>query len=67
MRTIYYKAPLGTDVSLPYKFLSYTKKPTTYQCVITKLGPNGKPIPVTIDPKAKGAPVSTTDFNSEVP
>jgi hydrocephalus-inducing protein len=66
MRTIYYKAPLGTDVTLPYKFLNYTKKPTTYQCVVTKLGNNGKPVPVAIDPKAKGAPVSATDFNCEV-
>lgn len=66
MRTLYYKAPLGTDVSLPYKFLNYTKKPTTYQCVVTKLGQNGKPQQVVIDPKAKGAPISSTDFNCEV-
>ena len=67
MRTLYFKAPLGTDMLLPYKFFNYTKKPTTYQCVVTKLGSNGKPVPVNIDPKAKGAPVATTDFLCEVP
>ena len=66
MRTLYFKAPLGTEMSLPYKFFNYTKKPTTYQCVVTKLGSNGKPVPVTIDPKAKAAPVATTDFLCEV-
>jgi hydrocephalus-inducing protein len=41
---------------LPFKLMNYTKKPTTYTCYATKIGPNGKPLPVNIDPKAKGAP-----------
>ena len=57
MRTLYFKSALGSDMVLPYKLLNYTKKPTTYQCVVTKLGPNGKAIQVVIDPKAKGPAV----------
>lgn len=55
-RSLYFKASLGTEMVLPFKFMNYTKKPTIYTCYATKLGPNGKPLAVNIDPKAKGAP-----------
>lgn len=52
-------------MTLPFKFMNFTKKPTAYSCYATKLGPNGKPVAVNIDPKAKGAPAQTTDFICE--
>jgi hydrocephalus-inducing protein len=55
-RSLYFKASLGTEMVLPFKFMNYTKKPTAYTCYATKFGPNGKPLPINIDPKAKGAP-----------
>lgn len=58
MRTLFFTSALGSDMVLPYKLLNYTKKPTTYQCVMTKLGPNGKAVQVVIDPKAKGPTAS---------
>ncbi|CAD8206755.1 unnamed protein product [Paramecium octaurelia] len=64
-RSLYFKASLGTEMVLPFKFMNYTKKPTMYTCYATKLGPNGKPLAVNIDPKAKGAPAQTTDFICE--
>ena len=36
-------------------------------CYVTKLGPNGKPIIMQVDPKAKGAPSGgQTDFTTDV-
>lgn len=43
-RSLYFKAPLGSEMVLPFKFTNFTKKPTAYSCYATKLGPNGKPL-----------------------